>query len=215
MGAAVLLQSIGTPAALAVAAKLSEQAETDAGARQEVILTRRGEVRLLGAPTELAEHVLPERVRVLKGEPQRNSAAEPIVERIRLPRQVDFARPSRGRVATSSTLRQHGRDPAGSVGEERVVLPAANEVIERDTSAWSDPDVICECSRAGCIERVEVTHEEYEHVRSEGTRFLVVPGHENPSVEKVVERHPTYLVVEKTGAAGNYADQHDPRETDS
>jgi len=43
-------------------------------------------------------------------------------------------------------------------------------------------------------------------------RFFVVPGHENPAVEIVVETHATYLVVAKTGAAGSYAARNDPRD---
>jgi len=88
---------------------------------------------------------------------------------------------------------------------------AANEVTEREAD-WRDRDLICECSRAGCVERVALTHAEYEHVRAEGMRFFVVPGHENPAVEIVVETHATYLVVAKTGAAGSYAARNDPRD---
>ena len=43
---------------------------------------------------------------------------------------------------------------------------------------------------------------EYEHVRAEGDHFLVFPGHEDPSVEEIIERHPTYVAVEKQGVAG-------------
>ena len=87
---------------------------------------------------------------------------------------------------------------------------SANETIKRE--GWRYPDFICECSRAGCIERVALTRPEYEEVRSDGRRFFVVPGHENLAVEIVLERHPTYFVVAKTGAAGNHADRHDPRD---
>jgi hypothetical protein len=39
--------------------------------------------------------------------------------------------------------------------------------------------------------------EEYEAVHRRPHRFIVVPGHENETVERVVEMHPTYSVVEK------------------
>src|ERR1700730_3090986 len=97
------------------------------------------------------------------------------------------------------------------LAKNETFFRAANETIERGAD-WSDPDFICECSRAGCVERVVLTRAEYEHVRAGGTRFFVVPGHETPDVEIVVERYPTYLVVAKSGAAGSYADRHDPGE---
>jgi hypothetical protein len=58
-------------------------------------------------------------------------------------------------------------------------------------------DFVCECGRAGCAEKMAMSLAEYERVRSEATHFAVVPGHELPEVERVVERHATYLVVEK------------------
>ena len=74
---------------------------------------------------------------------------------------------------------------------------------------------ICECSSASCAERVELTRIEYEHVRAEGMRFFVVPGHEQRDTEVVIETRPTYLVVEKDGLAGFVADEADPRDDDS
>jgi hypothetical protein len=47
------------------------------------------------------------------------------------------------------------------------------------------------------MERLTLTRSEYEHIRAGGVRFAVVPGHENLSLETVVENHQTYLVVEK------------------
>jgi hypothetical protein len=99
------------------------------------------------------------------------------------------------------------------LAKNEAFFRAANEATERE-ARWRDPDLICECSRGGCVERVALTRAEYEHVRVDGTRFFVVPGHENPAVEVVVESHATYLVVAKTGAAGSYAARHDPRESD-
>ena len=92
-----------------------------------------------------------------------------------------------------------------------------NEAIEERAaeSSLSVYEFICECSSASCAERVELTRVEYEHLRAEGTRFFVVPGHEQREVEVVVETRPTYLVVEKDGLAGFVADEADPRDDDS
>lgn len=70
---------------------------------------------------------------------------------------------------------------------------------------------VCECADAGCIEQVEVALADYEAVRADPRRFLVRPGHERDEIERVVERHDGYLVVEKTGGAAEVAQRTDPR----
>ena len=71
--------------------------------------------------------------------------------------------------------------------------------------------VVCECSRADCAELIEVTRAQYEAVRSDPRRFLVVPGHEHTDTARVVERHGAFFVIEKLGEAGAIAVDHDPR----
>jgi hypothetical protein len=70
---------------------------------------------------------------------------------------------------------------------------------------------ICECSDTSCAESLEITAAEYEGVRAQGTRFVVVPGHELEAVERVVEGNRRFLVVEKLGPAAEIADAADPR----
>ena len=55
----------------------------------------------------------------------------------------------------------------------------------------------CECGRNGCTERVRMTIAEYEHVRADNDRFVVVPGHEDSEIERVVERSEAYVIVDK------------------
>ena len=88
---------------------------------------------------------------------------------------------------------------------------AKNEALFREVNArirelserWDlgEPDLIafvCECSRAGCSDAVELTLEEYERVRSEPTQFFVVPGHEDGRIDDgIVERHDRFTVVQK------------------
>jgi hypothetical protein len=53
---------------------------------------------------------------------------------------------------------------------------------------------------------------EYEALRAEPTRFAVLPGHEVPDVERVLDRRPNYLVVEKVDDdAEEVARESDPR----
>jgi hypothetical protein len=55
----------------------------------------------------------------------------------------------------------------------------------------------CECGDPDCTEQIEMTLPDYEHIRSEPNRFVVASGHERPEIERVVDRQPAYLVVEK------------------
>lgn len=72
-------------------------------------------------------------------------------------------------------------------------------------------DVLCECSDATCTATMEVTVGEYEAIRADGARFALIPGHEDPAMEKVVEGTERFLVVEKTDAAAAEARRLDPR----
>ena len=89
----------------------------------------------------------------------------------------------------------------------------SNEFLARDAAGQRQEkcDFICECSTLGCVERVLLTRSEYEQVRQRGDRFVLVPGHLDPSIEVVVERYPAYVVIEKRGLAGVVARADDPR----
>jgi len=62
----------------------------------------------------------------------------------------------------------------------------------------------CECATVGCIDQIEMTLAEYEKLRRSPVRFAVIPAEEHvfPEVERLVERHRRYWVVEKIGEAG-------------
>jgi hypothetical protein len=107
---------------------------------------------------------------------------------------------------------------------EREQRAARNESLFRDVNerlrklneAFTTPseriDLICECADTTCTERVSMAPDEYEAVRADPRRFLVVPGHDvGGALEVVVERHGGYHVVEKLGASGQTAEQADPR----
>ena len=90
-----------------------------------------------------------------------------------------------------------------------------NEAIER--GQWpNDPAKLvrfrCECSRMDCGEAVEVTLAEYEHVRDDPRRFVVLPGHETVEIESVVSRASGHVIVEKRDLAGATAEATDPRQ---
>jgi len=109
--------------------------------------------------------------------------------------------------------------PPQEAREERlarneVLFRSVNEAIEQQAIEFGGLDeyeFICECGRTGCLDRVSLTLREYERVRADGTRFFVVPGHQNVEVELVVETQSKFVVVEKDGHAGIVADLADPR----
>jgi hypothetical protein len=69
----------------------------------------------------------------------------------------------------------------------------------------------CECARASCHEHVLMRSSEYEHVRADSHRFVIVPGHETPDVERVVEQTDRYAVVEKGSEVHRITEDTDPR----
>jgi hypothetical protein len=62
---------------------------------------------------------------------------------------------------------------------------------------------ICECADDACHDRMEMTEPEYESIRRHSNRFPVLPGHERPGLERVVERHDRYFVVEEIEVAAH------------
>ena len=89
-----------------------------------------------------------------------------------------------------------------------------NEGIERGQWPGEEDTPVgfrCECARLGCNRLVELTVREYEEIRANPRRFVVVPGHELDDVETVVEATARYVIVEKQDQAGEVAEAHDPR----
>jgi hypothetical protein len=86
------------------------------------------------------------------------------------------------------------------IGQTEAMFRHVNELIAESARRFEarESDFVCECADPACAERVRVTLEEYEHVRADGTRFLVVPGHEDTRMERVVARpHRRLAVIEK------------------
>ena len=98
---------------------------------------------------------------------------------------------------------------------QQVAFREVNERIAELRGEWGEPAValfICECSDAACTQSVEISPDEYEQVRRNGARFVVLAGHQLPEVERVVEGNDRFLVVEKFGAAAVVARSADPRQ---
>jgi hypothetical protein len=62
-------------------------------------------------------------------------------------------------------------------------------------------EFVCECADPSCTHRVSASLAEYEEVREDPTTFLLVPGHEQGDIERVVDDRGRFRIVEKIQAA--------------
>lgn len=109
------------------------------------------------------------------------------------------------------------QDRAVRAARNQALYREINERVEAINKAFDSllplGDWICECADENCMERLSLTHAEYEALRVQAARFAVKPSedHVYPDIEKVVERHERYWVVEKVGAAAEAVARIDPR----
>ncbi len=99
---------------------------------------------------------------------------------------------------------------------------ARNEEIFRDVNERIEDGAVqhgveaplpfhCECSRTSCLGTVELPPAEYERIAAERYHFVLIPGHEDPAIERVVERAGAYIVAEKIGEARRQIDRDHPQ----
>jgi hypothetical protein len=102
----------------------------------------------------------------------------------------------------------------GRLVQNEALFRSVNERIEdihEDLGRVEESDWVCECGDGNCVERVRLSHSEYERIRGHSDWFLIKPGHQIPDVERVAEDHGTYLVVEKFEEAIERAEELDER----
>jgi hypothetical protein len=99
--------------------------------------------------------------------------------------------------------------------ENEGLFRDVNERLEDTAIRWGAAEsriaFLCECADLDCVDRVELTVPQYEHVRADGTQFVVALGHADPEVEVVSETFPDFEVVTKLGEAATRAEADDPR----
>src|SRR3954451_11788254 len=103
--------------------------------------------------------------------------------------------------------------------EEVALTEAAFRIANERTSRWEERHrdraeelYLCECAARPCRQRIPLTREQYEAVRSDTRRFFVVPGHVIPDLETVVESFPGYQIIEKPNALMDLLRETDPRD---
>jgi hypothetical protein len=98
-----------------------------------------------------------------------------------------------------------------------AVFREVNERIEdlqREFALTADEPLhlVCECDRLDCNVPLDVPIDVYERTRADPARFIVKPGHQDDSVEDVVDSVSDYLIVRKrAGAPRRVAAESDPR----
>ena len=95
-------------------------------------------------------------------------------------------------------------------GKNQALFRDVNEQI-KGVSHMTYIDFLCECAGMECTEIIALTPAEYEAVRTRPEHFPLKPGHDAPELERVVEEHDRYVVVEKIEAAAEAARKLDPR----
>jgi len=123
--------------------------------------------------------------------------------------------PALRRHETPATVRGVTPEQERRLAENEALFREVNERVQEQAQAHGSDDHVyayfCECSRRDCTERVHVTSAEYERVRANARRFLVVPEHDVEEIEDVVGEVADAVIVEKQGAAGRRAETLDPR----
>jgi len=105
---------------------------------------------------------------------------------------------------------------ARKIGENEALYRTINEKIEGLNQAFGTVTetmaVVCECGQLECTEQIELDLPTYERVRSDPTQFVVLPGHEIPDVESIVEpREGFYIIRKDSGDAAQLARKLDER----
>jgi hypothetical protein len=101
-----------------------------------------------------------------------------------------------------------------ALAENEILFRHVNERLaaaEGGASVETGLDLVCECTDRSCLEILTISAAEYEWLRQDPHRFVVLPGHEAPAVENVVERHQGFVVVEKHAETHKQVEASDPR----
>ncbi len=100
----------------------------------------------------------------------------------------------------------HARSREERLAENERIIRETNweierEALDRDQPPAQAPDeeveFCCACGADSCHEHVLLSVHDYLAAHRRPHRFVVAPGHANPRVERTVERHGGYDVVEK------------------
>ena len=107
-----------------------------------------------------------------------------------------------------------------SLREKRMARneAASREINERIEEAYQgEPpanriDIVCECARITCDAAIDITLDEYEHVRKDARHFVILPEHFVGDIERIVFENDRFAVVAKReGVPADVARDENPR----
>ena len=100
------------------------------------------------------------------------------------------------------------------VANNEAIFRAANERMagwEERHAASATEIYYCECADIECRDRVELGKADYERIRSNSRHFVIVPGHEVPDIETVIEENDGWSIIEKPDEVADIVEGTDPR----
>lgn len=86
------------------------------------------------------------------------------------------------------------------VRENEETFASANERIRASAERYDFDQLvpfICECSNTTCTETIRLSVETYRQAKDGGDAFILLSGHEDSQVEKIVAHGDGYVLVEK------------------
>jgi hypothetical protein len=74
---------------------------------------------------------------------------------------------------------------------------SVNERIRELDDGWraSDYEFVCECADEHCFASLGIDRDEFDRIAARPGMYVVAPGHEQPDVDEIVERHEQYMLV--------------------
>jgi hypothetical protein len=81
---------------------------------------------------------------------------------------------------------------------DRRVFRLFNDHVRSVQRDWpvSVYDLVCECSNARCLRVLTLERAIYDRIIGDTTHYVVLPGHQQTAVERVVDVQPTHVVVQ-------------------
>lgn len=83
------------------------------------------------------------------------------------------------------------------IATNEAIFRRVNEEIAASPGRFDSADFVCECGEPDCHEQISIPLDRYQEIRGDDLVFFVMPGHEAPKAETVIERHEDYLLVRK------------------
>lgn len=85
--------------------------------------------------------------------------------------------------------------------QNELVFRAVNEQILKMTDRFREQlaeiDIVCECANPTCVGTIRINADAFAKIERTPATFMILPGHEDPTVERVIDRRDGYLVVWK------------------